>query len=544
MTSAGHTGQVPGTIHLYEESGSSDLSNAYGNTIILQPQPSADPEDPLNWKPWRKQLAIWSVNFYVFAIGIATAVQYSVLTQIADETGITVSQLNLGTGLMFLFLGWGCLIWQPIAITYGRRGVYIISGILCIIPMVWAPYSRGPHQWYAHRSLLGLFAAPVESLPEVSVPDLFFAHQRGTYMAIYAFTLFGSNFLAPFFAGFIEDGAGWHAVMYYGAAILALGVVLNFFFLEDTIYFRPTAEGDEQEEGLQKGTLEPKAPTGGAKNSLTQEQYFPQTQPGAVFPTPRTYASKLQLFRLLEGRPTKAQMCLQSWRALTNFIYFPSIVWAGLLYGTNLSWYSIMNATTSSILGSAPYNFKPTMVGVAYLSPFIAAILGCVLSGRIADKLMLRLARRNGGTREPEQRLWTLLVSGILSSSGLILWGVGASRGIHFMGPIFGLGFVTIGVVCGGSISLSYAVDCFKEMAGESMITVIIIRNTLGFAFNYAITPWIDASGLQNTFIAVSMVSLTCTLSFLLIVMFGKRLRKLSARRYWGYVEGKTMAVH
>jgi hypothetical protein len=27
--------------------------------IILVPQPTSDPEDPLNWSPWRKRKALW-----------------------------------------------------------------------------------------------------------------------------------------------------------------------------------------------------------------------------------------------------------------------------------------------------------------------------------------------------------------------------------------------------------------------------------------------------------------------------------------------------
>jgi hypothetical protein len=83
------------------------------------------------------------------------------------------------------------------------------------------------------------------------------------------------------------------------------------------------------------------------------------------------------------------------------------------------------------------------------------------------------------------------------------------------MGLIIGLGMLTFGVVCGGSIALSYNVDCFKETAGDSMVTVIIVRNTLGFAFSYAINPWINTSGLQNCFVAVAMVALGCTGTFL-----------------------------
>jgi hypothetical protein len=69
------------------------------------------------------------------------------------------------------------------------------------------------------------------------------------------------------------------------------------------------------------------------------------------------------------------------------------------------------------------------------------------------------------------------------------------------------------------------------------MVSVIIIRNTLGFAFSYAINPWIDSLGLQNCFISVAMISLGCTLTFLLMIVFGKRLRILSAGKYWKYVD-------
>lgn len=509
---------VPGTIRLVD-----DTAGGSHGQVVLHPQPSSDPEDPLNWSKQRKLLAIGMVYLYTFGIGIATAVQYSVLTQIAAAQGLTVGNLNLGTGLMFLFLGWGCLIWQPIAMAYGRRGVYIVSIILSIIPMVWAPFSHGAGQWYAHRILLGIFASPVESLPEVTVPDLFFAHERGFYMSVYAFALFGSNFLAPFFAGFINDGANWHWVMYFGALVLAVCAIIMFFFLEETMYFRSTTEGDTNDN--EKTGLPEMAHSDGAGS------------PTQAHGPPKSYLQKLSLVSLMPGRPTPLQTLAKSWRALKIIIFFPNILWAGLLYGTNLAWYNVMNATMSTLLGGSPYNFAPAMVGVAYISPFIAGAVTTLWAGWVADRTAVWLARRNGGIREPEQRLWTLLASGLIGAAGIILWGVGASKDVHFMGLIVGLAFVTFGVVCGGAIALAYTVDCFKEIAGESMVAVMIIRNTLGFAFSYAINPWIDNLGLQNCFVSVAVIAFFCTFSFLLMIVFGKKLRKLSARTYWQYVE-------
>ncbi|KAF4609621.1 hypothetical protein G7Y89_g15834 [Cudoniella acicularis] len=47
------------------------------------------------------------------------------------------------------------------------------------------------------RKLLSIGMCYVYTIGEMTIPDLFFAHDRGTYMGIYAFLLFGSNFLAP-----------------------------------------------------------------------------------------------------------------------------------------------------------------------------------------------------------------------------------------------------------------------------------------------------------------------------------------------------------
>lgn len=161
-----HDDVVPGTMHLLDLDGRMHTRHLEGNKdIVLVPKPSSDPEDPLNWSRKRKMLSIGMCYTYTIGVGISTAVQYSVLTNIADDTGITVAQLNLGTGLMFLFLGWACLLWQPLALVYGRRGVYVISSFLCIWPVLWSAYSTSKGEWYAHRIILGIFAAPIESLP-------------------------------------------------------------------------------------------------------------------------------------------------------------------------------------------------------------------------------------------------------------------------------------------------------------------------------------------------------------------------------------------
>lgn len=536
MAVVAHMDVVPGTIHLV---GNDNDTSADPDRIILNPRPSADPEDPLNWSRRRKLQAVAMTYVYTLGIGIPTTLQYSVLTQISDDTGITVAQLNLGTGLMFLFLGWACLLWQPIALVYGRRGVYILSCIACIGPMVWSAYSQTAGEWYAHRIIIGILASPIESLPEVSVPDIFFAHDRGFYMGVYAFMLFGSNYTAPIIAGWMAEAWGWRWVMNFGACVLAGTAIILFFFMEETMYFRPTLEGVDDGVSL----TSPKA-VSASESKLSSEKTsspdgvtsIPSSTASPSFPPPRTYIQKLHLFRLMPGRPGVKQLFTMFYRPLLIIFQFPNTLWAGILYGTNLSWYNVLNATSSTILSAKPYNFSSGLVGTAYVAPLIGAGLASLWSGKFGDILAIRLAARNGGVREPEHRLWNLAFSGLITPAGLILWGVGAANNVQFMGPIVGSCMLAFGVVCGGATALSYNVDCFKELGGETLISVVIIRNTIGFAFSYAITPWIESQGLVKCFIAVGMVALATTGTFLLMIVWGKAMRRYSAKRYWEYV--------
>lgn len=51
--------QVPGTVQLIDIDEHLATRHARGQKdIILVPTPSADPEDPLNWSPGRKRLAL------------------------------------------------------------------------------------------------------------------------------------------------------------------------------------------------------------------------------------------------------------------------------------------------------------------------------------------------------------------------------------------------------------------------------------------------------------------------------------------------------
>jgi hypothetical protein len=359
--------------------------------------------------------------------------------------------------------------------------------------------------------------------------------------SIYALFAFGSNALSPLLAGFITKSLGWRAAIWFGVITLAVSTIIIFFGFEETLYFRDTVEGvyvdDSEVEEMKKEAL-PANKTGEMEPS--PETYVTIQHAAEIVSSAsqtQSYLSKLKLFRSLPGRPSVKDMLVMMYRPLIMFFYFPSIDWAGFLYGINLSWYTVLNGTMSAVLSATPYHFSSSMVGLSYIAPLIGSLLGAVWGGLVGDKVALYLARRNGGIREAEHRLWVLIVSGIVGAAGFILWGVGAAHEIHWSGPVIGCGMVEFAIVVGASVSLAYGVDCFKEISGESIILIIVIRNTIGFGFSYGITPWIRADGYTKTFVAVAMLSLGTTFTFLVMIFFGKSLRKMSAKKYWEHVD-------
>lgn len=93
----------PGTVRLIDVDGSIVGKHAAGadeQDIVLVPRPSDDPEDPLNWTMKRKLLATSCVLMYTIMIAIPSSAVYSVVTPIRAATGLSLADINNGTGIM------------------------------------------------------------------------------------------------------------------------------------------------------------------------------------------------------------------------------------------------------------------------------------------------------------------------------------------------------------------------------------------------------------------------------------------------------------
>ncbi|KAF9873809.1 major facilitator superfamily transporter [Colletotrichum karsti] len=531
----------PGTTRLIDLDGSVIGQHATGSDeadIILVPRPSEDPEDPLNWTRKRKLLATSCVVLYTIMIAIPSSAVYSVVTPIRKATGLSLEDINNGTGIMFLFYGWGCIIWQPLALQYGKRPAYLASLVANIIILATAPMCTTKHTYLANRILLGLFGAPVESLCEISITDIWFAHQRPKYLALYGWGLSLTGKLAPMLSGFINVGMGWKWTLWWCSIFNGIALVYCFLFMEETNYDRAPRPADHGE-ALVTESRATESPTGESETkvaNVTDKQDLSTANPtdsetGQVIYPRKTFIQKLGIKD--KRRPNRMlDIALGSMRGFT----YPSVVYAGLMYGANnLVWSGVQNATAGTVY-TTMYGFSTAGVAAAYAGGVLGTIVGGYYCGKVGKILTIKLARRNNGISESEHSLWLFAASMFLVPFSMILYGLGVAYHIHWIGLVISQFTLAINNALSVAGSLGYAIASYPQLSGDMITTCVIIRNTMSFAINYGITPWLNHMGYRNTYIIVGVIGFVWNASIFIMAKYGRTMREKSAKRYWEHV--------
>lgn len=474
---------VPGTVHLVDLRSTSNRQHGDGSDIILIPQPTKDPNDPLNWSPMRRLTgSICHVLWVLFGAIVINGLTVAYLA-IEEQTSITMTDLNLGNGLMYLFFGWGSLLSQPLALNFGRRVPAVVSFFITSFLILWSSFMKSSAEWYANRILIGIFFSGIESLIELCITDTKFTHERGLHMGMYNWSLYAGAFLSPIPAGFLASAVGWRWInlMYFIVGIVT--TVFMFLFFEETMFYRSHTVYEFLDAEPNTATEETKATsssTDDKRNDLaiaTSHEFQPPSEETGEAYGVRPFVQRLKLTSARDPRQPNAFKFLL---LPLQLMWYPSIFFSGILIGGVLAWFNVFTGTMALVFGNAPYNFSTNMIGLTYLACLIGASFGCFFAGWFSDRVAIFMARRNNGIKEPEARLWAALIPLVLHPAGCVLYGVGAAHGIHWVGLCFGLGLVTFGIVMGSTLALCYCVDCYKEIAGEAIVSIIVIRNSIG----------------------------------------------------------------
>lgn len=246
------------------------------------------------------------------------------------------------------------------------------------------------------------------------------------------------------------------------------------------------------------------------------------------------------------GRPSRAQFSLLNRPNYSGAIhtvvlhillplrvfFFPIILWAGMTHGFSNNAILAINIFQSQALGAPPYEFNPSQVGYANFALAGGAFAGLVLAGPFSDWITTYRTKRNGGIREPEMRLLALVPVLALAVIGHTLVGEGFDHMWPWEVPVIvGFPLSAFVAVATSTICITYAIDCYKPLAGQIMVTATICKNTFGFGMSYFYNDWIVRSGFMTPMAMLLGTTVGLMLMGILAgeLGWGKSLRRLTA---------------
>ncbi|PVI07408.1 major facilitator superfamily transporter [Periconia macrospinosa] len=541
----GHEEIIPGTRRLYDENGntlSSDDSLLKSGGIVLVPQPTNSPNDPLNWGLWRK---IWHSLLVLYMVGFTAATSNNAGSGsdgVNEEYGISYDVFNTGAGVLFIGIGYWALLSSPLVHLYGRRLGYLISLVFNIGGLIWYARIDGVSGVVWSQLFVGAAESVGEATAQLSLLDIWFEHQTGSVLGIYTFATAIGTYLGPLIGAYVASGLGWRWIGYVGAIICGGSLLVFYFGLEETEFSRDrylTARSDSIVLDAEQ-PVEPPAVARDVENekSLPDEAAATPERSLSGSPSPRkTYWGRIRIITLapnLRGTGFK-QYVHRLWHTLRVFT-FPAVWYAGLQWGFQQSCLTFYLTVQEDWWYGPPWNYSSAAVGNMNLPTLIGSLIGCAYGGYGSDAFMQWMIKRNKGVMEAEFRLYLMALCALVFPAGLWLFGIGSARGWSWPAPYVGLGFIGFGYGCAGDLSLSYLADSFPDMVLEGMVGVAVINNTLAMAFTFIASPWID-SGMENCFIVLGVLGFLVMGLSLPMAVWGKRTRRWSRDRYVNFVE-------
>ncbi|RMZ70988.1 major facilitator superfamily transporter [Pyrenophora seminiperda CCB06] len=502
--------------------------------LMLHPEPSSDPDDPLNWSKMRKAVNFSMVGSFVLWTFVQLQVGPTAWGPMIAQLHFSIDQLNQGSAMVSTGLALGCIMFVPFVHKYGRRPLYIMSSLMQLGAVIWQARTYTYGDLMGATTISGLGGAVSEAIVQITIADVFFVHQHGTMNAWYLiFTAVGAT-LGPVASGFIVQNQGWRWVWWYCTIFLTINLFLVVFFFEESKYV-PVINGHSVTHTTTTTETDmPKNDRGGVDDLAKEtphEKHVSDLQrlESRIDPTlPRkTYRQRMAFYTKSEG-----SIAHHFYQPVIVLFTFPAATYAALTYGMLLACLALMSSMSATYMLNPPYNFGPAGVGLINLAPFTGSAIGFFVGGTLNDVSIMWLAKRNKGIYEPEMRLWVGLAAAILLPAGLIIFGVALSKGLHWM--IICVGFSLFGFcfVFASGVALSYATDCYQEILGDVMIGVTFVRNAFSVVILFSLTPWIKLNGIQNVCLITAAICFVILLVPIPLLIWGKRIRIATAQKY------------
>jgi MFS family permease len=396
--------------------------------LPLVPQPSDHKDDPLNWSPLQKYWIVLLMSAFTLTAQFGSALLNPAFVQVAKDLHVTVEQASYTTTVFILFTGVFPLFITPFANVYGRRILYLIFTIIAIAGYVGSAASPTWGGVIAGRVFSGIGNSIPVGIGAATICDLFVQGERGVPMGIYAWATTNGPHVAPIAGGYIAQRYGWRWAIWIPAIILGVLFILALFTFPETLFSR------EQSNNLEA----------------------------------RSYTQKL----LFHGKVLDRSIRVRDFLLPLRMTKYSAVTLPCITYMVTLTYGSPLFAVTGSFIGSTVYHFNLEHTGLFLGVPLtVGCLIGELSAGWVSDFILNTYAKRHGGYRKAEARLYLLpLVT--LNTIGVATFGYCVEKHKPWIQAAVCMAVSGFGTQVCTTVVYTYCCDSYKPQSSE--ISVII----------------------------------------------------------------------
>ncbi|PIL31087.1 MFS general substrate transporter [Ganoderma sinense ZZ0214-1] len=451
-----------------------DLKRGTGKNshIILIPQPSDDPCDPLNWPRWRKEACFWTLVFTSGLTGALFSIASAGFLVLAKHFEVSVDTVASALTTYAPALAISILFQNTLAVKYGLRIVYLGSTFLIFIGCLWTALSPNLTSIRVSRIFQGFGMAPAQCLIATTLEHIYFVHERGSRSIIWNFALIGGTTLGPFIYGYVIQHLSWQLGFWFASIACGLSFVCVFCFVPETTRHR---------QAPQIQVLSPnKQDTSSDVNDKNIGTESPQSETSP-------FLSRLKVY---------------------NGTFSDESFWKIF--------------TRSFTLIASP-------VGLTHLGSLVGVVLAMLLTGPLSDRTIVWMSQRNRGVYEPEFRL-VLMLTMLFGVFGYVGWAVGDDNHMPWIGAVACFAMVTFGLVASSGAAVTYLLDTHGSNAQHILSLVRCANYLILYGSTFVDNAIVVSRGIKVSLLILGACQAACWLATLPMYVYGKRVRSFIAR--------------
>lgn len=441
----------------------------HNDEIVLIPQPSESPDDPLNWPLRKKVLVFATVAFAAFAAQMSPNSNQLTFTEQGPVYHKTTA--NMLNSVAAALAGWvaGPFFIIPMTGVVGRCSVILWSLVGIFACQLWGAEMTHANDFIPFtisRLFAGLFGAVPAILGSGYIIDMFFLHQRGKAFAVFEVLIILAVVGGGTLSGFIAEKNPWNYVFWWTLGPIGGAIVSVLLFIDDTTFDRDN------------GII--------GRPPLSRNWII----------------NRVQTF--LPGTATQPSGKATAWIKKTVIPLQITFAPITLLTGTYIFIFlglPILQASTLAAYVVPPpeaggYGFSPLQIACFTFTAWIGMVAAQVYGYFFNDKVPLWLARRRGGTWHTEYRLANTLLPSIVMPIAMGIYGAGLQYHLNYMVLALGSFLIWFSALLALPVCYNYIVECFLHHPVEASVSLNAYRVSFGLMSVFIVTQWQAAVGI------------------------------------------------